>query len=297
MEILRTLATLAEPPTAEARRLAELLELGEAPDETDWTETFVFQLPPYASIYLSADGRLGGEPRDRVAGFWRALGLEPPGEPDHLPVLLAFQAELAQREAEAPTAQTRARWRNARRAFFHEHVGSWLPFYLATVEEHGGEFYRRWSALLQIALAEEGRQLGPMAAEPAHFRDVPPLEHPERMRSPGDTESAARGADLWLEALLAPLRSGLFLPRAALRRGALELGLGERLGERRLALRTFLSQDAAATLSWLAEQARAAATSHRRAADAMPRLAAFWIDRATSSAKLLETLASPDRGA
>ena len=35
---------------------------------------------------------LGGEARDRIAGFWRALGLVPPPEPDHLAVMLGLYA-------------------------------------------------------------------------------------------------------------------------------------------------------------------------------------------------------------
>jgi len=55
MEILRPLAVFAEPPRRpEVARLAELLDLGEPPSLSEYTETFVFQLYPYASVYLGA---------------------------------------------------------------------------------------------------------------------------------------------------------------------------------------------------------------------------------------------------
>src|SRR5687767_13613903 len=96
MELFRTLAVLAESPDRpEVARLARLLELGDAPALRDYTETFIFQLPPFASVYLGAEGMLGGEARDRVAGFLAALGQTPPSEPDHLVILLATYAELA----------------------------------------------------------------------------------------------------------------------------------------------------------------------------------------------------------
>ena len=38
------------------------------------------------------------EARDRIAGFWRALGETPPPEPDHLTLMLASYAELRSRE-------------------------------------------------------------------------------------------------------------------------------------------------------------------------------------------------------
>ena len=55
--------------------------------------------PPYASVYLGPDGALGGEGADRAAGFWRASGLTPPAEPDHLTALLALYASLGEAAA------------------------------------------------------------------------------------------------------------------------------------------------------------------------------------------------------
>src|ERR1044072_3466050 len=81
MELFRALAVLAEPPVAEAARVAEALELGAVPEAAEYTEVFIFQLYPYASVYLGEEGMLGGEARDRVGGFWRVSGGRPPAEP------------------------------------------------------------------------------------------------------------------------------------------------------------------------------------------------------------------------
>src|SRR5204863_6550834 len=98
VELFRTLGVLLEPPVAAHRPLAELLDLGPPPSAAEHTDLFRFQLYPYASVYLGAEGMLGGEARDRIAGFWRALGLVPPAEPDELTVMLGFYAELAERQ-------------------------------------------------------------------------------------------------------------------------------------------------------------------------------------------------------
>jgi hypothetical protein len=74
--------------------VADLLDLGPLPGEAEYTELFLFQLTPYASVYLGPEGMLGGEALDRIAGFWRALQQEPPVEPDHLAVMLGFYARL-----------------------------------------------------------------------------------------------------------------------------------------------------------------------------------------------------------
>jgi len=286
MELLRVLAALSEPPTPESKRLADLVGMGGAPDDVEWTELFALQLPPYASIYLSPDGRLGGEARDRVAGFWRALGLTPPAEPDHLPVLLAFQAELADRAVAASSAAEGERWRLAARAFLHEHVMSWMPFYLAALGTLPGGFYRAWAELLAEALADAVARHGALAALPAALRESTGLALPNAF------EPAAGEEASWLDTLLAPLPSGVFLPRARLAAIAGDLELGERLGERRLTLRTLLSQDASATLGRLAGEARRAAASHRIAGSAVPVVAAFWLGRARACADLLEAVAA-----
>jgi hypothetical protein len=77
LELLRALAALAEPPSEAQERVAPALGLA-APDAAAPTEVFTLQLPPYASVYLGGEGMLGGEARDRVAGFLRALGVTPP---------------------------------------------------------------------------------------------------------------------------------------------------------------------------------------------------------------------------
>ena len=112
MELFRALAALAEPPDrAGVERLAAALGLGDLPAASEHTEVFVFQLAPYASVYLGAEGMLGGEARDRVAGFWRALGQAPPAEADHLTLMLALYARLSEFEAGEADAARRAGWR------------------------------------------------------------------------------------------------------------------------------------------------------------------------------------------
>src|SRR5918912_2670654 len=142
MELFRALAVLSEPPTDEAVRLAEALELGPIPAASEYTELFVFQLYPYASVYLGAEGMIGGEARAAVAGFWRALGQTPPAEADNLAVMLALYAQLAELEEQQEVAMRRQTWAKARKAFLWEHLLSWLPVYLQKLEAIAPPFYR-----------------------------------------------------------------------------------------------------------------------------------------------------------
>ena len=62
-DLLRALGVLSEEPRPEHRRLADLLELPEGPEAGEFTDVFVMNLYPYASVHLGEEGMLGGEAR------------------------------------------------------------------------------------------------------------------------------------------------------------------------------------------------------------------------------------------
>lgn len=259
--------------------MAEALGLGALPEQSAYTDLFVFQLYPYASVYVGAEGMLGGEARDRVAGFLSALGHDVPAEPDHLALLLGAYAGLCEAERDETEARRRERVRGARRALLWEHLLSWLPVYLDKVERVAPRFYRLWAETLRAALDAEAAEMGAQGPLPLHLREAPALADP-RSAAPED----------FLKTLLAPARSGLVLVRDDLARAARELGTGVRAGERLFALRSLAGQDAAGTLDWLAREAEDWHALHRRRLDAHGRVAEWWGARAASTAKLLREL-------
>ncbi|MGH7555014.1 MAG: TorD/DmsD family molecular chaperone, partial [Longimicrobiales bacterium] len=258
MELFRALGALAEPPRPEHARLAHVLGLGEPPDEAAFTELFVLELPPFASIYTSDEGMLGGMARDRVAGFWRAIGRRVPTEPDHLTVLLGMYASLEEHEqsAERDERPDNPRWRHARTALFWEHLASWLPAYLMRVQEIAPPFYCAWAELLYASMRVTARGFGPPLAAPFHLREASPL-----------TDFTVLKQDELIGVLLAPARSGLILTRRDHAAAARELGLGLRVGERRFALRYLLDQAPEPVLAWLQIEALRQAKLHRTAPD------------------------------
>lgn len=271
-ELCRTLAAVAAAPGPATAAHAALLDLGRPPTAAEHTELFVFELHPYASVHLGAEGKLGGAARDRIAGFLRVLEVTPPPEPDHLVVLLDAYAQLL----ELDEAETGARARHARTVLLHEHLGSWVPRLTHRVDELGPAPYRRWAHLLDQLLAAETATLGAPPTLPAHLREAPDLQ-----------ELADAGRHAFIDGLLTPVRSGLVLARADLARAARELGLGLRIGERAYALNAMLEQDAHATLGWLAAEARRQAHPWHHAHDPTGR---FWSDRLTATAALLDGL-------
>jgi hypothetical protein len=273
-ELFRALGVLVEPPGRAGTGLAGLLGLPE-PDPAEWTEAFVVELVPHASIYLGPEGMLGGEAADRIAGFWRALRLPVPASPDHLTALLGLYATLVEAEHGEPAGPRRVLWRQARTALLHEHLLSWLLPYGHAMAATGLPAYAAWAGLLRKALLDEASEVGVPGGLPAHLREVPPMAAaPERL-------------DEVLAGLLAPARCGLLLTRGQLAAAARRGGLGLRLGDRRRVLRALVEQDPAGMLAALADQAGAWAARHDGDRPAAGPVAVYWGGRARATARLL----------
>lgn len=288
-EVFRALGALCEPPEPAHAGLAAALRLPPPPDAATFTDVFVFQLVPYAAPYLSHDGMLGGDAADRVAGFWRALLLSPPAEPDHLAALLGLYAALGERESAETRPGLASAWHEARRALLWEHLLTWVPAYthaMAALPSAG--CYAAWARLLRRALLEEARALAPPPSRPLHLRDVPELP------GAGSAEEVDEGPDDLTRALLAPARSGLVITRDDLAGAAAAAGLGTRVGGRAFVLRALIDSDRAAMSRWLAGHAAWWAERHR--ADILPLagIAEHWLARAQASMRVLQQLPQPE---
>jgi TorA maturation chaperone TorD len=279
MELFRALALFAEPPGKESARVAAALELGPLPPESEYTETFLFQLYPFASVYLGEEGMMGGVARDRVAGFWRALSLVPPPEPDHLSTMLALYAQLCEQEGLEARVEMRESWLRARRAFLWEHLLSWLPVYLEKLDDIAQPFYRRWGETLRQSLCEEIETVGRQEQLPLHLREAHGLLDPREHE-----------AEEFLKSLLAPARSGMLITRSDLVRAGRTLGLGLRAGERKFVLNSLFNQDPPGSLGWLLEEASLWRERHHRNQGMTGAIATAWAAKAESSARLLEEL-------
>ena len=276
-ELLRALGAVAGDPADAGPACAALGWTG--PDNAEHTELFVLNCPPYAAVYLGAAGGLGGEAADRAAGFWRAIGVAPPAEPDHLTALLSLYASLGEAAGGTRSAATADALTRARQALFWEHLWPWLPGYLAAVADLGTPALASWARLAGRVLAAE-RGTHPGGWLPLALRAAPPGP-----AGPG-------GLDDLLDVLTCPVRSGLILTRRGLAGGAAAAGAGYRVGERRFTLRALLGQAPAETLGWLAGEAARWSRRHagqgdgRRGGDLVQ---AWWARRAGRTARILAT--------
>ena len=275
-ELLRALGAVADSPAA-ARCVAPALGLDPVSD-AEHTDAFVLNCPPYAAIYLGPQGAIGGEGADRVAGFWRAIGIAPPAEPDHLAALLGLYARLGEAAAGAARPATAAALAQSRAVLFWEHLWPWLPGYLDAVTDLAVPSLTGWAGLTRRALAAESGDLPPCPRRPLALREAPPAAQPPA--GPGNL----------VEMVTTPVRSGLILTRRRLAEGAGRAGVGFRIGERRFALRAMLDQDPRATLGWLAGEADRWQQRHRDR-DPGDDVTGWWAARAAQTAKVLRAYA------
>jgi hypothetical protein len=218
---------------------------------------------------------LGGDARDRVAGFLRALGALPDPECDHLTVLLTAYGRLRDGPRDGPAGHAAA-------ALLHEHLLSWLPLYLDRVRALRLAPYPRWAELLTDVLAADAERAGTVMEMdvPLHLRAAPPLPDPR-----------SDGRDAFVEGLLSPVRSGMVLTGIDLRAAARELQLGLRVGERRFVLDALLGQDPVGTLQWLAEHTRTTVTAWAPWIVVARPTATWWVARADVTRVLLHSVA------
>lgn len=270
-DLLRALAVLCEPPGPGHAEVARSLGL-EPPDPAEHTELFVHQLVPYASVYLDEMGKIGGEARDRIAGFWRALHLTPPVEPDHLAALLGLMATLSEAVAGESDTERQALLGHSRRALAWEHLVPWLPPYVTRVSELGSGTYRAWGGILADVIVDECGDAMPST--------------PLQLRVAGTQD-----ADDLEDWLLVPVRSGLILSRSDLRRAAADLGLGLRMGERAYILDALFRQNRSGVMGWLADEAeRQAGLWSQVGGPSVVRR--HWTSRATRTVVVLRRVAN-----
>lgn len=274
-ELLRALGAAVLTPPPGNREVCHALDLP-APNGAEHTGVFVLAAPPHAAIHLGPEGQLGGEGLDRVAGFWRALGLRAPEDADHLGTLLMLYAELGTAESTTPDERLTAQLQRSRTALLHEHLWSWAPGYLAAVDSLGGPATTAWADLTLQALQAEVADTPTSPLLPLAIRTAPPgLQVDDSLE---DT----------LDVLVTPIRSGYVLTQRDLQVGATRADVGFRRGERRYALKAMLQQDPRATLAWLVEHASAWSEIHARTGpDAT---STWWGDRADRTAQVLKRL-------
>ncbi len=266
--LLPPLGELIEARGAEHTRIAQMLGLPGEATRDDFTQLFVVQLFPYASLYLSPRGVPDARVRADIAQFFQQLGAPAPEEPDHISALLKWYGLLQSSAFLSTNAEP------LRHAFYWSTVASWLPGYLLRARELGSEPYKAWADVTLDVLEAEAARVGPPALLPHYLATSPPL--------PPVSE-----ANDFVHALFAPVVSGLIICRADLGRCAQATGLKVRVADRRQTLKLFLAENLSGVCAWL----RAEADRQAEILSELPHVFApvrdVWVERARQSALMV----------
>lgn len=296
-----------------------------APHATDeaarrYTDVFVINAYPFASVYLEPDGAIDGERAGFTRGVLEALGLavEPAIAADHVAVLLAALAALLEREAADANALHTDRARHAQRALLAEHLLPWAPHFLDVVERVDDGLYRAAAALTRRLLIGHAGLLfaGRVDARPAQTggarrdrgRPAPPAPDPVRARvRTGPGTSSGPQPEAPLMRLTGPARCGFFLSRADIVGVASELGLAIRFGGRIFMLESVVQAAAQTDRGATLQAALVRFALERRGvledwSAALPALAPLWHDAlgrldVTVAGWQVAEAADPDAGA
>ena len=268
MHLFPSLGELIESPGPEHGRVARMLGLPGEATRKDFTNLFVIQLAPFASIYLSTNGLAGGAIRDGIAKYYELLKVPVPDEPDHVASLLKWYGSL---QTELSGYSKESQLRELRQMFFWNCLASWLPVYLLRAREVGVTLYRAWAEVTLDVLEAEAVSVGHPNTAPVPLMTAPA---PPSVRQPV----------AFVESLFVPSMSGLILSRADLGRCAAEHRLVVRVADRRHNIKSFIAENPAGVCSWLYSEALRQADNVRALPAAFGPVREFWTRRAEATA-------------
>jgi hypothetical protein len=240
-----------------------------------YTELFLLNVYPYASVYRDSPAELNGPSSLWAAGRFAAAGFAPPeldtaAAPDHAGLCLAYLGQADDRD-------------------FLRFCLEWIPvFTLAAEREPAADtFHRSLARETREALFSRAAGSGP-SREPGPERLTPDT---------ADPEEEVRLSDV-VRYLLSPARSGFFLSRSRLGRMAREIGLGLPFGARfDVAENLFASAGEAARVPELLGVLERERESWDAAYEALARehpgwapFAAIWRRRAASTKARIEEM-------
>lgn len=226
-----------ETTLAEVKALPCLSDQDASPQElaVAYTETFLLNVYPYASVYLDLNGEMNGLRSSELSALYMQSGYRPEhlyeaGAPDHIGLVLGLLAHLP---------------RSQHASVLSKYVLDWAPVLCFSIERQPSvhPFYRALAACTRRELfqAFEGKALAAQSPSVSQ-RQLTVTGHAddEWIELPLVETDEEPSLSQVIHYLLCPARSGMFLSRAQLGQWARELGVPLAFGERyRLAASLF----------------------------------------------------------
>ncbi len=257
-----------------------------------YQDLFGFNVLPFAGVYLSEDGRLGGELHHQLNTwflsheFEQSLSTNTP--PDHISTQLAFLAHLCAAEATTPHKNTAALLSQTQLRFLHEHLLVWALPFLFALKKQEQPFFTEVADLTEALILDHA--LIPEADELIRY-DFPDL--------PDILNQQKSGIKHIAEYLIRPIYSGIYFSKRDIRLLAGQLNIPTGFGDRTQMLsNTFRSAINFDLLPQFLSALKDHAQSFNNAYSSLKtvehqnlhHILLAWIDRSLKTIQLIETI-------
>jgi len=258
-------------------------------------DLFGFNVLPYAGVYLTHDGKLGGQIHQDLNSWYNAFEFMPSNEsgvPDHIATQLEFLAFLSGLDVKShkasPTEIANATIQYQQGEFLGNQVVTWIFPFLMALKGQNNPFYREIAELTEALVISHCIDVG-LHRETAF--SLPAIHDILSEKKTGLKDIAAF--------LCRPAHSGIYLSRTDIKRiaGSLEIptGFGDRVQTLSNTLRSAVTFD---TLPSLINQLRDRVLFfkrgyeglHESTSEGLNQVAQQWILRAGGTLNVLDDL-------
>ncbi len=202
----------------------------------EYEELFGFNVFPYAGVFLTEDGQLGGRFTHDLKVKYDRWNYQPSTDvaPDHLGCMLAYLAYLSDVEARALSHGDKAglhRVQAEQHTFLVQYIVSWLPVFIHALTLHGQLFYAEIADLTEALIIRHLQELADhVQPEPDEHEMEVFLKPPDIL---GDEKTGIKDIAAYF---MRSAKSGVFLSRKDVRFAGNMLKLPAGFGDRTLML-------------------------------------------------------------
>lgn len=256
---------------------------------------FGFNVFPYAGVYLTEDGKLGGDIETELTRFYLEYGFDVHAtkQPaDHLANHLCFLGHLIGTEVslieQEASAQLIDHIKRVQQTFLRDHLLPWLFPFINAIKSQGHPFYNEIADLT-----------GSLASDHLlRFKDLSPLKK-SYPQAPAILDKPETGLKQIAVFIMRPIHSGLFLSKHDVKRITGDLntpaGFGDRVQLLHNAFQSAVNFDALPGLIALlqthvqeAQSSYASLKEHQH--PYLDSLSDFWLDRLAGTQQILDRM-------
>ena len=190
-----------------------------------YQDLFGFNVLPFAGVYLSEDGRLGGDLHHQLNSWYLSHGFEEllssSTPPDHISAQLGFLALLCASEANTSQENAASLISQTQSLFLNEHLLVWALPFLHALKNQTEPFYTEVAELTEALILDHVNDLGKDERGEYTFTAIPDILSQQKS-----------GIKHIAEHLIRPIYSGVYFSKRDIKLIAGKLNIPTGFGDR-----------------------------------------------------------------